>query len=495
MPVNYWDKVLSRRITRRRAMAATGGLTASAAFLAACGGDDDDDPTPTSAPSTGGATGSTGATGPTGPASSPTPGSTGATGPTGGATGGATGVTGLITPATNETSQAIQGGIFKALTTSEPRSWDPQVFPNLAGVPPYGGLFRYADGVLEQTSGDIEPDVAASWEFSPDGTTLTAKINPDAHFSPLEPVNGRAADAQDVVFSFERHLAVSNQAAEFHNARAPGGPIVGIEAPDDETVVITLNEPNAMILAQLGRSVAGSLFIVPKEAADENQLNLNQTTIGTGPWYVDEWQPSVGWKLKKNPNYGQDPRGLPFMDEVEMNLVQEYASYLAQFRTGNLYSIGVQPEDIVTTKEEIPELELMQTGFSTQIQRIGFGVAENSPFADERMRQAWMMTLDRQLFLETVRNVPQFEDLGVPIDVSWESGVESTTWLGWRIDPRDADFGENAKFFELNLDEAQKLISAAGPPHRPAFPASSSWVSMRSSVSLVTAVCLTSKRP
>ena len=39
---NYWNKVLDKRITRRRAIAATGVTAGAAAFLAACGGGDDD---------------------------------------------------------------------------------------------------------------------------------------------------------------------------------------------------------------------------------------------------------------------------------------------------------------------------------------------------------------------------------------------------------------------------------------------------------------------
>src|SRR3954466_15886064 len=34
----YWNGILTRRISRRRALAGTGALAASAAFLAACGG-------------------------------------------------------------------------------------------------------------------------------------------------------------------------------------------------------------------------------------------------------------------------------------------------------------------------------------------------------------------------------------------------------------------------------------------------------------------------
>jgi len=43
MNKSYWDRVLETRLSRRRALTATGALAASAAFLAACGGDDDEE--------------------------------------------------------------------------------------------------------------------------------------------------------------------------------------------------------------------------------------------------------------------------------------------------------------------------------------------------------------------------------------------------------------------------------------------------------------------
>src|SRR5438874_13253510 len=40
MTGNYWNNVLESRLSRRRALAATGGAALGAAFLTACGGSD-----------------------------------------------------------------------------------------------------------------------------------------------------------------------------------------------------------------------------------------------------------------------------------------------------------------------------------------------------------------------------------------------------------------------------------------------------------------------
>ena len=43
MKTSYWDTLLQSRISRRRAIVATGAATGAAAFLAACGGDNKGD--------------------------------------------------------------------------------------------------------------------------------------------------------------------------------------------------------------------------------------------------------------------------------------------------------------------------------------------------------------------------------------------------------------------------------------------------------------------
>jgi ABC-type transport system substrate-binding protein len=419
---NYWTTVLSRRLSRRRALAVTGATAAGAAFLAACGGDSND-------------------------------------------SGGFRDDSGLVTRPADETGQARRGGVLVNRTTSEPNTMEPHLFPgNFTAQQTYSGMWRIKDGVIRQTSGELEGDVFESWEVSPDRLTITAKVNGNAHFAPTEPVNGRSVDAQDVAATFARHKGMSNQRAEFANEINPNAPIVSITATDNRTVVIRLNEPNAAVMALLARGTPGSMFVVPKESLDNNVLNLARTSVGSGPWYISEFEPGIGHRFKRNPGFKQDPRGeIPYIDEINWPTVPEYASFLAQFRAGAIHlASGIRAEDVLPAKKDIPQLEVLPTYFTTRIQRIGFGLAPDSPFRDDRLRQAYMMTVDRDLYLETVFNLRNFLDAGMPVDIVYESALQSDTYDGWLLDPKGSDFGPNSKYFNYDLAEAKKLVEAAG---------------------------------
>ena len=51
---------------------------------------------------------------------------------------------------------------------------------------------------LLNNSCEIDGDIVESWEISPDKLTINAKVNPNAAFHPVAPVNGRAVDANDM---------------------------------------------------------------------------------------------------------------------------------------------------------------------------------------------------------------------------------------------------------------------------------------------------------
>src|SRR5207248_10705217 len=82
---------------------------------------------------------------------------------------------------------------------------------------------------------------------------------------------------------------------------------------------------------------------------------------------------------------------------------------------------------------------------------------------DVRLRQAYSMAWDRDLFIETVFNVSKFASQGLPVETRWNTALAATSFE-W-LNPKSKDFGENAKYFEHSVAEAKKLLSAAGYPN------------------------------
>ena len=83
---------------------------------------------------------------------------------------------------------------------------------------------------------------------------------------------------------------------------------------------------------------------------------------------------------------------------------------------------------------------------------------------------------DRDSYIDTFYNVSKFASDGLDV------GVHIHTSMGYipgvTLDPSDASFGENAKYYTYNVDEAKKLLAAAGyekgfsyTNHWPNFPA------------------------
>ena len=124
--------------------------------------------------------------------------------------------------------------------------------------------------------------------------------------------------------------------------------------------MIKLNRPVSTILSSLTGGSPGTFYIVPKEAENTAVLDLRGVIAGSGPWYVEEWVPSARLSIRKNPGFGQDKRGVPYLDGIEFADLNEYSTILSQFKTGAFHDTynNFLPDDILATKAENPILEI-----------------------------------------------------------------------------------------------------------------------------------------
>lgn len=444
MTTSYWSKFARNRTSRRNVLKVTGAGAFSAAFLAACGSGDSPSPT--------GGTATTSPTGATG---------TGATGATG------TTDNGLLSQREDSTSQAVPGGTLITTNPDDPPHFDPHILtlPGAMAVSlVYNKLLTVKPGVLEFSDGSIEGDMADRWEFSPDNLTLTLHIREDVGTPPdVPPTNGRNLDAEDVVFSWNRWAELGSNRQDLVNAVNPAAPIVSLEATDSQTVVIQLQEPVASILSGLSSQLQGQFFIMPREA--ETDYNPRNTAVGAGAYSMNEYVASSRMEFTRNPN-SYDANSYP--EKIQTPIITETAQVVAQLLAGNVHThyTGLSPDLVLSVKQDQDRIGLYQTFMNNVGVTVFFGTrqAETAPFRDERMRQAFSMAIDRDLYLDTFANVARFQAEGLPVETAWNAGLAPSDYAGWWLDPQSSDFGENAKFYEHNLTEARALISAAGYP-------------------------------
>jgi peptide/nickel transport system substrate-binding protein len=376
---------------------------------------------------------------------------------------------GLLTEITDSTGQAARGGRFVWAALQEPTHFDGIVgggnpSQNIHQGLGYEAMVRNKPGIGEpSTWSEVLPHLAESWEVSPDKMTITFHLRPGVKFHNKAPVDGRALDAEDVVHTWQGFEELSANAGAYSNNKNPGAPISSITAPNASTVVLNLAMPHASILQRVANTLANAFAAVyPKEYGDT--FDARHDIIGTGPYMLDVFTPSVGATYKRNPEYWDSKAA--FLDEIEMPLLPEYAARLAQLQSGAVSAFQVSSLDVVPTKKARPGLAMysITEANSNPVWTIRFGWLpvgdQPSPFLDIRARQAISMSLDRELYIDTFGNVSNYESEGLPVSTYWHTSMGYLPEI--TLDPRDAgDFGENAKYYEYNVEEAKKLMDAA----------------------------------
>jgi ABC-type transport system substrate-binding protein len=416
---SYWN-LLQTRIRRRSALAAGAGfgLAVSTAALIGCGGDDKN------------------------------------TSKTGGDS------SSLLYKPVDTSSSATKGGVFPQVSTQDIASFDAinNATDATHALLGYSRLTKYAPVVYPKAPVPTAvPDAMKSWEVSPDGTTYTYKVRPNMKYDPRPPTNGRTMTSADVKYSWERFAQLNPTNANLAHAVDPSGPIESISTPDAETATFKLAYPYAPLNLMLGYE--RYIPILPTEA--ESQFDVRHDMRGTGPWRLKEFVPSASVTYDKNPDWYDASK--VFVDGLKFFVIPEYATGLAQFRTGAFGTFVVQQTDILTAKKDVPALQVLQNlEYVKSSNGIHFGYLPGSPFLDERVRQATSMLLDRDLLLETINNSKQFTDAGLDAPIRWNSALGAGLEGSW-LDPKDQkNFGDGAKYFKHDPEEAKKLLSATG---------------------------------
>lgn len=240
-----------------------------------------------------------------------------------------------------------------------------------------------------------KPALAESWDIAEDGLTYTFHLRKDVVWQDIAPVSGRPFTASDVVATYK---AMQESGVQ----RGLLSSVSSIEAPDDHTIVLTLESPDVVLLQNLAHQ---NMWILPAEAFDDG-YNRNTTVIGTGPWILKEDNAGVATHYVRNPTYfGKSESGeqLPYLDEVDILPIKDLNARIMAFRSGQI-DIWFGPLNLTQMEElkrAVPGIKDIQTVANTQSELYLNPTFE--PFADVRVRQAVNLAIDRLGMGEVVR--------------------------------------------------------------------------------------------
>jgi oligopeptide transport system substrate-binding protein len=293
------------------------------------------------------------------------------------------------------------------------------------------------------------PGAATGWTVSADGRVYTFSLRPGMRWS-----NGDPLVAGDFVAGLRRLVdpATASQYAEVIDVIVNAGDIVagrkpveslGVSAPDDATVVVTLSNP-APYLPGLMAHPSCSPLHRQSLAQLGDRFARPGAQVCNGAFVLREWLPNSFIRAERNRNYWNDAANR--IDAVKYMQIADENAELRAYRAGEMHMTCVVPrgqfdwirENLRGELRVAPQLSTYYYGFNL----------DREQFRDPRLRRALSMVIDRERLASSVLRVGELPAWGwVPPGV-----------LGYQ----SQSFDYAAMPVEQRITEARQLLEASG---------------------------------
>lgn len=329
-------------------------------------------------------------------------------------------------------------------TLSDPKTFNPafnQEFPHIF-------LFTF-DGLTREngTTGEIEPSLAESWQFSPDKKRVVFTLRENLKWS-----DGQPLTADDVMFTFADVIFNPKVPTDNKDTLKIGanGVFPQINKLDERRVEFILPEPFAPFLRAMVVNPNG-IAILPKHILYDTVKSLdssgnlrllstwNTTTdptkiIVNGPYKLESYLPGQRLVFRRNPYYWRkDKQGnqLPYIERIIWEFVESQDTQLLRFRSLDLDVIGdarpLRPEyySLLKREENRADFKVYDGGSWSGTTYITFNLtqaknAKGRPFVDPiksrwfnnvAFRKAVAYGIDRKRILNNVfRGIGDIQD-------------------------------------------------------------------------------------
>jgi oligopeptide transport system substrate-binding protein len=294
------------------------------------------------------------------------------------------------------------------------------------------------------------PVIAKSWEILEGGRKYIFHLRDDVQWS-----DGQKVRAQDFEYSWKRLLDPKTasqyayilfdieNAQEYNEGKLTAASTVGVQAQDDFTLVVRLRQPASYFLTLTTFEVT---FPQRQDIVEKFQASWTEPAniVTNGPFLLSSWRHEDAIELRANPNFF---RGKPPMEKATMFMINEKTTALAMYEQGQLDFMD---------DESVPTLEKKrlssQRGFKRVPQLRGefYGFAtDRKPFDDPRVRMAFAMAIDREVFPQLLQGAEK----------------PASSWIPPGMLAHNERIGVS-----FNPPEARRILREAGYPEGKGFP-------------------------
>ncbi len=306
-------------------------------------------------------------------------------------------------------------------------------------------------------NGEIEYRAAQSYEVNEDFTTWTFHLRKDALWSDGGEVT--SADFKNTIVraldpesgsGYAVYLFPILNAEKIYNKEADIETL-GVELPDDKTIVFHLEKPCVYFLDLLRLPVYTPSCSKYADAANRGWEKDPKTSLSNGPFYLAEYVPNQYFTLKKNEYYwGKDNISL---EKITYRFFDDTQSMAAAYETGEVDVATALPSSVMELYDGKEDL-FVTDQIATRYIYFNLNV---KPFDDVRVREAFNLAVDREELCKIVG-----EDTEPTYNLVAKYMKDKNT---------GKYFTEEAEQpFEENIERAQKLLAEAGYPEGKGFP-------------------------
>jgi peptide/nickel transport system substrate-binding protein len=279
----------------------------------------------------------------------------------------------------------------------------------------------YDSLLIDSPDGELQPNLAESWEVSEDGKSVTFVLKEGALFHSGRPVTAEAVkEVYDAIMDPENGSPLGTLFT----------PVESIEAADERTLVLTMAHPYYEVLNVVK---TGYWAIANIETRNELAEAYGQSGVdGTGPFLFGEWVPGSHISVTRWEDYPGSivpyftNKGPAYLDGIRWEAILEAAQRAVRIENAEIDTLRNPALQDVARLETNPDLSVSSFSEpSGYILSTNFGRTDLD-FHELAMRQAISHAIDRQAIVTAL-----LADLGSPLygpitpaDVYYNPAVE-----------------------------------------------------------------------